>query len=58
MSGKRGFFNDKLGMAIEAVGWWILAIAALIIILTIIFFLFGKGESAISDIKNWIRFGR
>ena len=58
MKSKRGFFNGKLGMAIEMVGWWIIAIVALVIILTIIFFLSGKGTSAIDYIKNLIRFGR
>ncbi|MEM3074435.1 MAG: hypothetical protein QW727_00635 [Candidatus Pacearchaeota archaeon] len=50
--------HNKRGIAIEVIGYWILAIATLIIILLIILYLTNTGESIIGYVKNLFRFGR
>jgi len=42
----------------EFLGWWIIAIAVLIIMLIGFFILKGKGIGAIEYVKNLFRFGR
>ena len=49
---------DKRGIAFEVMGWWILAIAVLVIILVGYFILSEKGIDAISYIRNMLRFGK
>jgi len=49
---------NKRGMEIEMIGWWILAIAVLVILVIGIMVLKGKGIGAIEYVKNLFRFGR
>ena len=44
--------GEKRGMEIEILGWWILAIAVLVISIGIIIVLKGKGTNAIDFIKK------
>ena len=48
----------KRGMEMEMLGWWILAIAVLVIMITGYIILKGKGIDAIEYLKNILRFGR
>ena len=50
--------NLKRGMETEMLGWWIIAIAVLVIMIIGYMILKGKGISAIEYIKNMFRFGR
>jgi hypothetical protein len=54
MRGKRG----ELSIHWETIIYWLIAFVVLGIILFAIFFLTGRGTSAIEYIKNLIRFGR
>lgn len=51
-------FSNKRGFEMEFLGWWIIAIAVLIIMLIGFFILKGKGIGAIEYVKNLFRFGR
>ena len=51
-------FFCKRGMETEMLGWWILAIAVLVIVVVAFLVLKGKGVGAIDYIKNLFRFGR
>jgi len=46
----------KRGMELEMLGWWMLALAVLVIIIIGIMILVGKGDSALEFIKNLFRF--
>jgi len=54
---KRGKIFRKRGMETETLGWWIIAIAILVIVIVGFIILKGKGISAIEYIKNLFRFG-
>ncbi len=54
----RYLFSNKKGFEMEVLGWWIIAIAVLIIMLLGFFILKGKGIDAIEYAKNLFRFGR
>jgi len=56
--GKRFMIKNKKGMEMEMLGWWILAIAVLVITLLGYFILSGKGIDAIDYLKNLFKFGR
>ncbi len=51
---KKGF--DKKGMEMQMMGWWIIAIAVLIIMLVGFFILKDKGINAIEYVRNILRF--
>ncbi len=53
---KRG--KSKRGMETEMLGWWIFALAVLVIMIGGYIILKGKGINAIEYIKNMFRFGR
>ena len=46
------------GMETEMLGWWIIAIAVLVVMVIGYFILKDKGISAIDYIQNLFRFGR
>ena len=48
---------NKKGMELEALGWWVLAIAVLVLVLAGYFVLQNKGVGAIEFLKNLFRFG-
>ena len=48
----------KKAMEIELIGWWVIALAVLVIMLLGYMILKGKGVGAIEFLKNMIRFGR
>jgi hypothetical protein len=48
---------DKKGIELEMLGWWIIALAVLIVVILGIFILRGKGEAAINFIREIFRFG-
>ncbi|GEM_PF-881530 len=48
----------KKGMEVQMIGWWILAIAVLVIMLIGFFILKDKGMNAIEYVRNILRFGR
>lgn len=50
--------KNKKGMEIEMLGWWIIALAVLVISVLGIMILKGKGDSAIDFIKDLFRFRR
>jgi len=52
------FSYRKKGMEVQMIGWWILAIAVLVIMLIGFFILKDKGMNAIEYVRNILRFGR
>ncbi|MEK6906193.1 MAG: hypothetical protein AABW81_01075 [Nanoarchaeota archaeon] len=56
MLNKRG--SGKKAMETEMIGWWVIALAVLVIMLIGFMILKGKGIGAIDYIKNLFRFGR
>ena len=48
----------KKGMEMQMMGWWIIAIAVLVIMLVGFFILKDKGINAIEYLRNILRFGR
>lgn len=55
---KAGLLKSKKGLELEMLGWWIIALAVLVIVILGIMILKGKGGSAIEYIKNLLRIGR
>ena len=49
---------NKKGIELEILGWWIMALAVLVIVIIGIIILMGKGEAAINYINDLFRFGR
>ena len=47
--------QDKKGMELEVLGWWIMALAVLIILVIAFFYLRMKGVSAIDYLKALFR---
>ncbi len=47
----------KRGMVMETLGWWILALAALILVFILYMMISGKGQGAIEYFKTLWRFG-
>ena len=50
--------KNKRGMESEMLGWWIIALVALVILIVGYFILKSKGIDALESIKNIFRFGR
>ena len=55
---KRGLLKNRKAMEIEMAGWWILAIAVLVIMFGAYLILSGKLSGALEYVKNLLRFGR
>ena len=49
---------NKKGIEMEMIGWYVMAIAVLIILVVGAIVLKGKGTGAIAFVKNLFRFGR
>jgi hypothetical protein len=49
---------NKKGLELEMLGWWLIALAVLVVVILGIFILRGKGEAAITFIRDLFRFGR
>ena len=50
--------RGKKGIELEALGWWIIGVAVLIIMVIGYIYLKGKGSSALDFIQNLFKFGR
>ncbi len=50
--------KGKKGIEIEVLGWWIMAIAVLVIIVFAGIILISKGQGGISYFKDLFRFGK
>jgi len=50
--------KDKKGIEIEVLGWWILALAVLVIIIFAGIVLIRKGQGGLSYFKDLFRFGK
>jgi hypothetical protein len=48
--------NNKKGIEMDMLGWWIIGIVALVILIFAIMIMRGKGAGALSFIQNLFRF--
>lgn len=55
--GMNKILQNKFGMELEMLGWWLLAIAVLVIVVAGIVILKGKGTGALDFIRRLFRFG-
>lgn len=53
---KKRLFKNRKAMEMEMLGWWIAAIAVLVVMLVGYFILKSKGIDAIEYVKNLLRF--
>ena len=56
MEKRKGKSKDKRGIALETLGWWIMALVILVLVILGYFILKGKGISALDYIKDLFRF--